>query len=149
MASKLQLLGIQDATCKWRLADGPWAGGIYRTDQGKITKTVSQLKWKKGKAQLEEIWRFKEQNTLTYKRLEQVQGFLCHLSMVFEVITPYLKGFHLILAKHLPQRDELGWKFLDSEFVGHVEGKVQDGIYSREQKDDLIAATLHMSGEDK
>ena len=132
VASRLKLLGIQEAARKRRLADGPWAGGIYQTDQGKITKTVSQLKWEKGKAQLEEVWIHKEQQKdMSYKRLEQVRGFLCPLSMVFEVITPYLKEFHLILARHLPQRDDQGWKFTDTKFVGHIEGKVEDGVYSR------------------
>ena len=84
---------------------------------------------------LKELLKYKSDSiqNILYQRLEQVQGFLCHLSMVSDVITPYLKGFHLKLAKHLPQRDGEGWKFTDAEFVGHVEGKLVDGEYTREQ----------------
>ena len=38
VAYRLQLLGIQDAARKRRLANSPWADSIYKTDQGKITK---------------------------------------------------------------------------------------------------------------
>ena len=73
--------------------------------------------------------------------------FLCHMGMVFEVITPYLKGFHLMLDKHLPKRDKAGWKFTDTEFVGHIESKVEDGFFSQEQADALLDATLWPSGD--
>ena len=48
------------------------------------------------------------QGQLSYKRLERVRGFLCHMAMVYDSIFPYLKGFHLTLANHLPQRDDEG-----------------------------------------
>ena len=68
------------------------------------------------------------QSALSFKRLGQIRGFLCHLSMLFQMIIPYLKGFHLTLAKHLPQRDESRWKCSETEFVGHIEGKVEEGV---------------------
>ena len=110
VASRLKLLGIQDAPQKRRLADGPWEGGVYKTDHGKITKTVTAVKWDKGKALLQEMLTYKMDSLsdISYKRLEQVRDFLCHLSMVFYLITPYIKGFYVELAKHLPKRDGEG-----------------------------------------
>ena len=75
IASRLQMLGIQDATYKRRLADVPWAGGIYGTDKGQITKTVTGAKWTKGKAMLKELLSVKcsiPSPKLSYKRLEQI-----------------------------------------------------------------------------
>ena len=51
----------------------------------------------------------------SYKRLEQIRGYLCHLAMTYSVIFPYLKGFHLTLAQHLPKRNEEGLKLSDLE----------------------------------
>ena len=45
--------------------------------------------------------------------------------MAYEVIFSYLKGFHLTLAKHLPQRDDDGWKLIDLDWIGHIETKVE------------------------
>jgi hypothetical protein len=45
---------------------------------------------------------------LEYKELEIARGFLGHLSVTFEVMVPYFKGFHLTLAAHLYQRDDEG-----------------------------------------
>ena len=42
VGSRLQHLGVQDAGQKRRITTGPWAGGIYSTDNGKITKTVTK-----------------------------------------------------------------------------------------------------------
>ena len=78
---------------------------------------------------------------LAYKRLDQIRGYFCHLSMVFDVLTPYLKGFHLLLAAHLPQRDEQGWKFSDAEFVAHLEDKIQEQEYTRKQAQAILDAS--------
>ena len=47
VASRLQHLGILDAARKRRLDYGPWAGGVYSTDHGKILKSVTLKKWDK------------------------------------------------------------------------------------------------------
>ena len=44
-----------------------------------------------------------------------------------------MKGFHLTLAQHLPQRDEEGWKLSDLEWIGHLEHRVEKGRMSREE----------------
>ena len=86
--------------------------GIYKTDRGEIIKAVAQSKWNKGKNLLEELWKLKgSSQLLSFKQLEEIRGFLCHFSMVFEMITPYIKRFHLKLAKRLRQCDESRWKF--------------------------------------
>ena len=51
----LQLLGIQDAPQKRRLTDGPWEGGVYKSEHGKITKTVTEVKLEKEKRLLDEL----------------------------------------------------------------------------------------------
>ena len=49
VGSYLQYLGIQDAARKRRLDEGPWSGGLYSTANNKVTKTVTEAKWLKGK----------------------------------------------------------------------------------------------------
>ena len=44
IASKLEFLGIQYPPRKRRLDNGPWAGGLFDTIKGKITKTVTIAK---------------------------------------------------------------------------------------------------------
>ncbi len=38
ISAKLEFLGIQDTPCKRRLDNGPWAGGLFDTIDGKIIK---------------------------------------------------------------------------------------------------------------
>lgn len=141
IASRLQYLGIQDAPRKRRLDNGPWAGGVYGTDNGQITKTVTNEKWNKGKRYLREI---REEiadspdNSVSFKKVESVRGFLCHLAMVYDIFFPYLKGFHLLLAEHLPKRMEGGWKMKDSEWIGYIQGKVEAGEISPEEAQSIL-----------
>ena len=79
---------------------------------------------------------------LDYKMLERTRGFLCHLAMVYDIIFPYLKGFHLTLANHLPKRNEEGWKLNDLEWIGHIESKVESGTLTREQADTSLQDSL-------
>jgi hypothetical protein len=99
ISSRFQYLGIQNAPQKWRpptQKTGAWAGAIFSTSTGRITQTVLQEKWEKERAQIQELSeQLKTDPDLTfdYKRLEQICGFLCHLSMTFKVITRF-KGEH-------------------------------------------------------
>jgi hypothetical protein len=107
VASGLQRLGIQDAPRKRRppiRKTGAWAGALFSTTDGKISQSVTAAKWQKGQDSVQSLVDEIENQGgfVGYKAIERVRGFLCHLSMTFEVITPFLKGFHLILAKHLP-----------------------------------------------
>ena len=141
VASKLEFLGIQDAARKRRIDNGPWAGGKYGTGNKEITKTVTEEKWLKGKGYIKELIKDLKENKnrpLEYKRLERIRGFFCHLAMVYEILFPFLKGFHLTLAKHGPQRSEEGWKLSDLEWIGHLENKVDTGKLSREEADEML-----------
>jgi hypothetical protein len=139
VASRLQYLGIQDAPRKGRpptRKTGAWAGAIFSTENNKITQTVSREKWDKGRAQLEELsaqLSLSPDSKFSYKRLEQIRGFLCHLSMTFDVITPFLKGFHLTLCSHLSSRDDDGWKLPDGAFLAYIHEKRDLGSITEEE----------------
>ena len=45
--ARLQYLVIQDTSMKRILDNEPWVGIIYSTDNGLITKSVTDLKWNK------------------------------------------------------------------------------------------------------
>jgi hypothetical protein len=63
----------------------------------------------------------------SYKRLEQIRGFLCHMAMTYKIITPSLKGLHLTLASFLSQRDDEGWKLSDKEWLNQIRDAVKRG----------------------
>ena len=130
VASRLQYLGIQDAPRKRRVDNGPWAGTVYNSDSSKIQTTVTQLKWQKGKDYITFIENELKDNpdaTFEFKMLERIRGFLCHLAMTYDILFPYLKGFHLTLCSHLPKRDEEGWKRSDLEWIGYLEERLDTG----------------------
>jgi len=141
IASKLQFLGIQDAPRKRRMDQGPWAGSIYIANNNKIQKTVSLEKWTKAKAYIQEIKSCLDQNSdyeFNFKYLEQVRGFLCHLALTFDIIFPFLKGFHLILCRHLPQRNEEGWKINEMEWLAYLEEAKAKGSMSSEEVNQML-----------
>ena len=141
VCSYIQFLGIQDAARKRRLDEGPWAGGVYSTMNNTISKTVTDEKWSKGRklvVDLAEDIAKDPSAPVSFKRLEKIRGFLCHLAMVYDTIFPYLKGFHLTLAQHLPKRDEEGWKLTELEWIGHVENKVERGALTRKEADVML-----------
>jgi hypothetical protein len=136
VSSRLQYKGIQDASRKRRpptRSPGAWARAMFDTsEEGEIIITVAQDKWDKGKILVKGLWdRLKEadwkETSLSYKELEQIRGYLCHLSHTYEILAPYLKGFHLILASHLEQRDGEGWKCTDRAWRAYVDAQVERG----------------------
>ena len=123
VATRLQYLGIQDAPRKRRIDHGPWVGTIYHTSSEKLQKSVTQKKWDKACKYIEELQTSLSQNVdtmLDYKWLEQIRGFFCHLAMTYEILFPFLKGFHLTLASFLPKRDKEGWKMQDSVWSAYL-----------------------------
>jgi len=141
IASRLQFLGIQDAPRKRRIDQGPWAGSIYISNENEISKTVSKEKWMKAKNYISEI---KERLNLDkdyefdFKYLEQIRGFLCHLALTFDVIFPFLKGFHLLLCHHLPQRNEEGWKINEMEWLAYLQEAQAKGSMSSEEVQQML-----------
>jgi len=141
IASRLQFLGIQDAARKRRIDQGPWAGAIYICNETSIQKTVTQEKWNKAKGYISDIRQAIKQDpnyVFKFKYLEQVRGFLCHLALTFDIIFPFLKGFHLTLCQHLPRRNEEGWKINDLEWLAYMEEAKVKGTMTEEDIEQLI-----------
>jgi len=141
IASRLQFLGIQDAPRKRRIDQGPWAGSIYVTDKDLIQQTVTKEKWDKAKNYINEIKQLLQDNSehdFDFKYLEKVRGFLCHLALTFEIIFPFLKGFHLTLCNHLSHRNYEGWKVNDMEWLAYLEEAKTKGLMTPADIDHLM-----------
>ena len=98
-------------------------------------------KWKKGKdyiKSLKEELITKPKTKIDYKRLERIRGYLCHLAMVYEILFPFLKEFHLTLASHLQNRSDEGWKLSDQEWIQYIKSKVEEGRLLCKEADDLL-----------
>lgn len=141
MASRIQFLGAQDAVRKRRLDNGPWTGTVFSTTDGEITKSVTEAEWIKGKTMIQELATELQQDpniSFEFKRLERIRGFMCHLAMTYDLFFAYLKGFHLTLCQHLPQRDDQGWKLTDLEWIGFVEQRFQANKIDDRERDRLL-----------
>ena len=91
-----------------------------------MQKTVTQPKWDKARkyvAELNVLKQRRDGENLNYKWLEQIRGFFCHLAMTYDLLFPFLKGFHLTLASFLPQRDKYGWKVPDALWTAYLTSK--------------------------
>jgi hypothetical protein len=106
-------------------------------------------KWQKGQDSVKSLVDAIENQdgVVGYKTTERVPGFLFHLSMTFKVITPFLKGFHLILAKHLPRRDEDGWKFTEKGYFAYVPQCLADDKISETEAEEMIASAVEEGGD--
>jgi hypothetical protein len=63
--------------------------------------------------------------------------------VTYETVIPYLKGLHLTLAAHHPQRNLQGWKLSPKEWDAYVWSKESEGIFSVDE-----AATFSEEGID-
>jgi hypothetical protein len=139
MGSRLQYLGLQDAPRKRKppvRASGPWAGAVFTTTDTEVRQSVSQSKWDKAKSLIQELVEMMAETLdglLDFKRLEQIRGFLCHISMTYRIVTPYLKGLHLTLASHHPGRNESGWKMSSREWCAYLFESVENGKLTEEE----------------
>ncbi len=122
----MQYLGIQDAPRKFRPPSqdeaGAWTGTIFRVTKNVITKSVSQDKWLKGKVIVQDLYKLlkshpDERPIVNRKELERHTGFLNHLTMTFDDMTPYLKGFYLTLNSWRAKRDTDDWKMSDKTWM--------------------------------
>ena len=133
VASRFQYLGIQDAPRKRRCStqtSGAWGGGIFSITPEKITKTVSQEKWTKGRLMVRDLFEMVSKNRsaiLGHKSLEKRRGFLVHLSMTFSNIVPFLKGIHLTLDSWRPKRNTNGWKMTNREWSEYIHKSLREG----------------------
>lgn len=107
--------GIQDASRKRTSPSrtpGPWAGSVLHTD-GKLVALVSQKKWDKMKAMVEELesmLKSRADGKVSHKRLEQIRGFAIYVSRTYDWMPPYLKGLHLTIDSWREGRLKDGWK---------------------------------------
>ena len=61
--------------------------------------------------------------------------------MTYDSLFPFLKGFHLTLSSHLPNRNEAGWKIRELEGIAHLETTRETGKLTSNQIDHLAKAT--------
>jgi hypothetical protein len=122
---------------------------LFFTTDGKISQSITAEKWAKGQNAVKSLLDVIDENEgiVDYKSLERVRGFLCHLSMTFEVITPFLKGFHLVLAKHLPRRDEDGWNFSEKHYMSYLHQKLADDEVSKTEAELMLKAAEEQGPE--
>jgi hypothetical protein len=148
VVSRLQYLGLQDAPRKRRppvRTPGAWAGSVFTTTDTEVLQSVAQSKWDRAKAQLEELlvmMASSPDGLVSYKRLEEIRGFLGHISMTYSMVTPYLKGLHLTLASHHPGRDKFGWKMASREWAAYLHEAVESGKLTRDEAGVMTKAAL-------
>jgi hypothetical protein len=138
----MQYLGIQDAPRKFRpqLQDqaGPWTGTIFKIDGATISKTVSQEKWTKGRDIISNLANLLDDHPfecplIIWKDLERETGFLNHLSMTFDGMTSFLKGFYLTLKSWRPKRDGKECKMSDKAWMGCLVAQLENGAFKPQQ----------------
>ena len=73
---------------------------MISSSSDRVSKSVSEAKWAKGKKILRDLLSKLQENPsvdLDFKFLESKTDFLGHLSMTFEFLVPFLKGFYLTI----------------------------------------------------
>jgi hypothetical protein len=146
--SRLEFLGVQDAKRKRRLVSqrpGAWAGGVIFSDQGVLRKFLSQKRWDKGKTlttQLLESCR--ESGDFDRKFMLSARGFLVCVSMLYEFLTPFLKGLHLSAESWREGRDEEGWKTSDNP-----KEDWDEVLRQMEEAEELIPGDVEIPDEDE
>jgi hypothetical protein len=146
VVSQLQYLGLQDAPQKRRppvRTPGAWAGSVFTTTDTQVIQSVAQGKWDRTKSLLDELLALLSAGgLLNYKRLEQIRGFLGHISMTYTLVTPYLKGLHLTLASHHVGRDSCGWKLAPTEWAAYLHESVETGKFTVAEAELLSLAAV-------
>ena len=152
LETTMSYLGIQDATRKRRKITkrpGEWTGSIVLAvkDVG-LFVTISQKKWKRVQNILNR-WKEKfeedeELPTVDYKQLECDLGFLVHVSMTYEKIKPFLRGFYLTMNSWRKGRDKEGWKLSNKAYqfflrLGRKTSDAEDEVDAATWEDDKEA----------
>ena len=136
MAKGLSWLGLQDAARKRRSPSkepGAWAGATVSSNNGTVTKGVTQERWNKVKTRVR--WIAKQlgltdkfspelygeldermesdgiapEGHVHFKTTESCVGFLVYVAMTYPSMVPYLKGIYLTLNSWRPGRNTEGW----------------------------------------
>ena len=139
---------MQDAPRKFRAPSqtnaGAWTGTIFKVTPSSIVKTVTAEKWDKGKGLIKKLnatqgsENLRAPRSLDRKDLERITGFLNHLAMTFEDITPFLKGFYLTLNSWRDKRNEDGWKISDKAWLNLVMDRHDRGLLSDNELDQAL-----------
>jgi hypothetical protein len=128
-------LGLQDAARKRRepsQTPGAWAGAVVSTENGVVTKYITQERWEKSQTRLKWLGFYagcavREEEVdfsllkelkiakpsagkLSHKIAEKYRGFLVYISRTYRALVPYLKGLHLTLDFWRADCDEYGWR---------------------------------------
>ena len=136
--SRMQYLGIQHAPRKFRPPSqdqaGAWTGTIFNVTKRAITKSVMQDKWMKGKSIIHNLTELindhpNERPLLNWKELERHTGFLNHLTMTFDDMTPFLKGFYLTLNSWHGKRNAHSWNLDNKTWMNLSRSTVGKWVY--------------------
>ncbi len=74
----------------------------------------------------------RDSDSIEQKKLESYRGYLIYLARTYPMITPYLKGIHLMLDSWRPWRKDDGWKMSLSEIRRALQEKgVDEAVSSR------------------
>jgi hypothetical protein len=99
-------------------------GSIFITTDKEVLQSVAQEKWDKAEAQLYELVGVLDSLALpkfSNKQLGEIRGFMCHVSMIYLLVNPNLKGFHFTLvAHHSGHDDSEGWKLTPQEWAAYL-----------------------------
>ena len=145
----MSYLGLQDATRKRRpdsQAPGEWTGSIIRSIDGVgLFVTVSQKKWDKARAMIDELLEAFEspdcRPMLNLKNLERKVGFLVHLAMAYPLMFPFLRGFYLTMNSWRQGRDKDGWKLSKSAFAAFLDATRRAGHWFQSDAASSSSAT--------
>ena len=111
-------LGVQDASRKRTTpthTPGPWAGTVTHTDAGEVIGMVSQEKWDRTKALIQELSDLLANPPLPLHHLVQIRGFLIYVVRTYKWLNPYIKGLHLTIDSWIPGRAGNGFKLKGRE----------------------------------
>jgi hypothetical protein len=151
VVSRLQYFGLQDAPQK-RIPPvrnpGALAGSVFTTTGTDVLQSVSQVKWDRANAQLDELQSMigsSSDGLVDYKRLEEIRDFPGHISMTYSMVTPYLKGLHLTLASHHLGCNEFGWNVASKEWAAYLHEAVESRKSSGDEAIHMMDATLEPS----
>ena len=111
----INYLGIQDAARKRRGASqtpGAWAGSVVHTGSKGVFIMISQEKWDKAKGYVREVQELVDSDHLSLprKRLEVIRGYLNHIVGTYDLLKPFMIGFHMTIDGWRRDRDEDGWR---------------------------------------
>ncbi len=105
-------------------------------------KTVLKEKWLKGKAIIQGVETLVRNHPISHpslkqKDLEQHTGFLNHLAMTFEDMSPLLKGFYLTFSSWRGKRDVGDWKMSNKVWMKCLVAQMENGNISEADFDPL------------